>query len=193
MFPWTIKGYRADWMSVKCALCWKSFLNTESRSSKTRVCQHSQTAASSNLQTQHDRKAIKGKNRDVPSGSRCGEPVAEPYLRFNDLSDCRLMMLSGMVRMQLWYKFSVSKATRWQTSEGTSASRFFERSANRTKEHSESCGESTHRHELLLESGLQDPSPAKSPEHRHHVWAKPFPVYLDYKQKELKCSTGLQT
>lgn len=41
------------------------------------------------------------------------------------------MMLSGMVLMQLWYRFSVSKATRWQTSEGTSASRFFDRSAER--------------------------------------------------------------
>lgn len=53
------------------------------------------------------------------------------YLRFKEVSDCRPMMLSGMVLMQLWYRFSVSKATRWQTSVGTSASLFFERSAER--------------------------------------------------------------
>lgn len=40
-------------------------------------------------------------------------------------------MLSGMVLMQLWYRFSVSKATRWQTSVGTSANLFLERSVER--------------------------------------------------------------
>jgi len=53
------------------------------------------------------------------------------YLRFKEVSDCRPMMMSGMVLMQLWYRVKVSKATRWQTSEGMSASLFFERSAER--------------------------------------------------------------
>lgn len=53
------------------------------------------------------------------------------YLRFKEVSDCRMIMLSGIVLMQLWYKLRVSSATSWQISEGTSVSLFFDKSVGR--------------------------------------------------------------
>lgn len=82
---------------------------------------------------------------------------ARMYLRFKEVSDCRPMMLSGMVLMQLWYRFSVSKATRWQTSVGTSASLFFDRSVERKETESKHyrmlahTHTHTHRHHLKLD------------------------------------------
>lgn len=55
-------------------------------------------------------------------------PKMLPYLMLRYVSICRFLMASGIVLMQLWYKFNVSRGVNNQTSEGISVKRFLERS-----------------------------------------------------------------
>ena len=55
-------------------------------------------------------------------------PKLLPYLMLRYVNICRFLMASGMILMQLWYKFNVSRGANNQTSEGISVKRFLERS-----------------------------------------------------------------
>lgn len=50
------------------------------------------------------------------------------YLMLRYVNICKFLMASGMVLMQLWYRFNVSSGANSHTSEGISVKRFLERS-----------------------------------------------------------------